>query len=310
MRLALLFSAAVALAAQSPDRKIFYFPKPLQALPFSAPMKPLTRLADLKAKHKGESNWTELVVDDKYNRAEVISAAPGSKIARHLHADSPEYWVVQEGRIRFEIEDPPGKFQTFEAGKGALVFAPERHLHSIEVIGAEPAIRFTVTLPDATPVFESKVARARKGIEYLPVTLSIGNNPDEVPSPDGKPDRLYFTFDDMEKEHRGKRSWSELAIRKNRAHANLISGYAADVKPRAGNRGHFHDFPEMWIIVKGQLRFTIQEIDPFVAGEGDIVYAPTWSWHLPVPYGDGPACRLALTPFPAGNHLYDAPAPK
>jgi mannose-6-phosphate isomerase-like protein (cupin superfamily) len=66
----------------------------------------------------------------------------------------------------------------------------------------------------------------------------------------------------------------------------------------------------MWIIIKGQLKFTIQGLDPFVAGEGDIVYAPTRSWHLPVSYGDGPACRLALTPFPAGNHLYDVPAAK
>src|SRR5712692_3150872 len=125
-----LLCVAVSLAAQSRDRKVFYFPKPLEPLPFTAPMKPLVRLADLKAKHKGEANWSELVVDDKNNRADVISAAPGSKIARHLHSDAPEYWVVQEGQIRFEIEDPPGKFQTIDAGRGSLVFAAERHLHS------------------------------------------------------------------------------------------------------------------------------------------------------------------------------------
>src|SRR5436305_1064767 len=95
----LLLGAGFSVAAQPRDRKVFYFPKPLEPLPFTAPMKPLTRLAELKAKHKGESNWTELVVDDKYNRAEVISAAPGTKVPRHLHPDSPEYWVVQEGRI-------------------------------------------------------------------------------------------------------------------------------------------------------------------------------------------------------------------
>src|SRR5712671_3305170 len=93
VNIALILGVPVLLAAQSRERKVFYFPKPLEPLPFAAPMKPLTRLADLKAKHKGELNWTELVVDDKYNRAEVISAAPGSKSARHLHADSPEYWV-------------------------------------------------------------------------------------------------------------------------------------------------------------------------------------------------------------------------
>src|SRR5437870_2183959 len=83
-------------------RKVFYAPKPLKPVSYRAPMKPLVRLADLKAKHKGQANWSELVVDDKNNRADVISAAPGSKVARHLHSDAPEYWVVQQGRIRFE----------------------------------------------------------------------------------------------------------------------------------------------------------------------------------------------------------------
>jgi mannose-6-phosphate isomerase-like protein (cupin superfamily) len=306
--LVLMLGSTTFLLAQRPDPKIFYFPKPLQPAPYVTPMKPFIRLADLKAQHKGQADWTVLVVNDKYNRAEVISAAPGTKAAMHLHADSPEYWVVQEGRMRFEIEDPPGKFQTIEAAKGALVFAPERHLHSFEVIGTEPAIRFQVTLPDVNSVFQSKPETARNGTEYIPATLSTGNNPDEVPSPDGKPDRLYFNVVDMDKEHPGKRSWADLAIRKNRAHANIICGYAADVKHRPGDRGHFHDFPEMWIIQRGQLRFAIEGVEPFIIGEGDMAYAPATRWHLPEPYGEGSACRLAMTPFPAGNHLYDPPA--
>ncbi len=109
--------------AQRQPAKIFYAPKPIQPMPYLAPMNPLVRLADLKARHAGQANWSELVVYDKNNRAEVISAAPGSKVPRHLHSDAPEYWVVQEGRIRFEIEDPPGKFKYFEAAKGDLVLA-------------------------------------------------------------------------------------------------------------------------------------------------------------------------------------------
>ena len=96
----------VILTAQTREqrpRKVLYVAKPVKPMSYHAPMKPLVRLADLKAKHKGQANWSELVVDDKNNRAEVISAAPGSKVARHLHSDAPEYWVVQEGRIRFEI---------------------------------------------------------------------------------------------------------------------------------------------------------------------------------------------------------------
>jgi mannose-6-phosphate isomerase-like protein (cupin superfamily) len=287
---------------QRQPARIFYAPKPIQPAPYLAPMQPLVHLADLKAKHKGQVNWNELVVYDKNNRAEVTSAAPGSKVPRQLHSDAPEYWVVLEGRIRFEIEDPPGQF--FEAAKGDLVLAPERHLYSLEVIGTEPAIRLGVTLPDTTVIFETKPEHPEKGMEYIPVTLSTGNNPDEVPS-DGKPDRLFFNIDELQKEHPGRRSWSELVVRKNRAHANIICGYAADVKHTPGDLGHYHtDFAEIWAIMRGQQSFAIEGLKPFVASEGDVVYAPAKRWHLPEPTSEGMSCRLAMTPYPAGNHLY------
>jgi mannose-6-phosphate isomerase-like protein (cupin superfamily) len=296
--------------ARAPQKKkVLYVAKPVAPAPYSAPMKPLVRLAELKAKHKGQANWRELLVKDENNQAEVISAAPGTKIPRHLHSDAPEYWFVQEGRIRFEIEDPPGKFQTFEAPKGSLVSAPERHLHSLEVIGSEPAIRMEVKLADTTDVYETKPETpAGKGLEFVPVTLSTGNNPDDVPNESGKPDRLFFNIPEMQKEHEGRKNWSDLAIKKNRAHANIICGYASTAARDPKDRGHYHtDFAEIWVIMLGQQQYTIEGIDPFVANEGDVVYAPATRWHLPEPYGDGPSCRLAMTPYPAGNHFYDPP---
>src|SRR5437870_4153674 len=162
-----LILLATAAFAQGP--RIFYFPKPVTPAPYRSPMKPLTRLADLKAKHYGSTNWSELVIDDGNTRALVISAAPGSKTARHLYPDSPAWWVVQEGRIRFEIETAQGP-QKVEARKGSYVFAPERRLHSFEVIGDQPAIRLEVTLAAATPVFETRPEGVGRGeIEYIPI---------------------------------------------------------------------------------------------------------------------------------------------
>jgi len=54
--LPLLFFPAL-LAAQAPgtvDSKVFYYPKPLARTPWEPPMQPVTRLADVKAKHRGE----------------------------------------------------------------------------------------------------------------------------------------------------------------------------------------------------------------------------------------------------------------
>ena len=74
-----------------------------------------------------------------------------SRVAGYFIDSSQErvaWWVVQEGRIRFDIETTKGR-QSFEARKGSYVFAPERHLHSLEVVGSEPAIRLEVTLAEA-----------------------------------------------------------------------------------------------------------------------------------------------------------------
>jgi mannose-6-phosphate isomerase-like protein (cupin superfamily) len=161
-----------------------------------------------------------------------------------------------------------------------------------------------VTLPDTTTIYETKPAQPMKGEVYTPVTLSIGDNPDEVPD-EGKPRRVFFTIDELQKEHAGRRAWADLAIRKNRAHANVICGYAGDRKRPKGDLGHYHtDFAEMWVIMRGQQSFEIEGMDMFVASMGDVVYAPAKRWHQPEPAGEGMSCRLAMTPYPAGNHLY------
>lgn len=302
--------SAAPKAAPKAAKKIFYFPKPAHTPGYQAPMKPLVRLADLKAKHWGQSNWSELVIRDHNTRAHVISAAPGTKVVQHLHPDSPEWWVVQEGRIRYQIEDRDGKIQTIEARKGSYVYAPERRLHSFEVIGDQPAIRFEVTLLDATSVFPTKPEGVGNGeIEFLPVTLDTGTNPLDLPDAGGK-ERLTVNIEDLEEAHRGKSSWSEPAMRKNRVRGNFIYGHASDnPKTPPGYRGHFHaDFAEFWIVMRGQLRWKIEGVDhEIIAGEGDIVYAPPSTFHEPEFYGTGPACRLTSSTYPSANHLYDAP---
>lgn len=305
--LCLLLLLAPSLWPQSP--RIFYFPKPVAPTPYKPPMRPLTRLADLKVKHHGHTNWSELVIDDGNTRAFVISAAPGSKVARHLFPDSPAWWVVQEGRVRFEIDTPQG-WQKFEARKGSYVFAPERHLHSLEVVGTEPAIRLEVTLAEATPAFDTRPENAGRGeIEYIPITLSTGPNPDDVPNRNAAGDRIHVNIEDLEAAHRGQSAWSEPAQRKNRVRGNFIYGHSRDNPRRApGYRGHMHaDFAEFWIVLRGKLQWIMEGIErPLIAEEGDLVYAPPKTFHIPEFFGDGPACRLTSSTYPSANHIFDA----
>jgi oxalate decarboxylase/phosphoglucose isomerase-like protein (cupin superfamily) len=303
---------SLSAAAQPEQSKVFYFPKPVARTVYQPPMKPVTRLADLKAKHQGETQWRELVIDDGNSKAHMVQEAPGAKHARRLYPDSPAWWAVIQGRIRFEIEKTAGGFEVFEARKGSYVFVPERLIHSLEVVGDEPAIRFEVTLYEATPVFEKKPSGPGDGlVEYIPVRLSTGLNPLDVPDPEGEPWPYHVNVYDLAKQNEGKPRWSRPAMRKNRVRGNFICGLASAEPPLdPGNRGHFHaDFAEFWVVMLGELRW-IFEGDPetaIIAGQGDIVYAPPKTFHLPQFHGkEGLNCRLTSSTFPSANHLFDA----
>src|SRR5215210_444138 len=96
MRTLIILSIVVtaALVAQGQDNRTFYFPKPVARTPWNSPMKPVTRLADVKAKHKTEASWREPVIHDENSRAYVVQEAAGTKHERKLYPDSPAWWVV------------------------------------------------------------------------------------------------------------------------------------------------------------------------------------------------------------------------
>ncbi len=305
----LLFVPAL-LSAQAPDNRIFYYPKPLARTVWQLPMKPVTRLADVKVKHKGEPGWRELVIHDENSRAFLVQEPVGTRHEQRLYPDSPAWWVVIDGRIRFEVETRDHRFEVFEATKGSYVFVPERMLHGFEVVGSQPAIVFEVTLASATPVYPERPATATPGSEYIPVRLSTGPHPLEVPDPNGKAWPIHFNAYDLAKQNDGKKNWTVEAIRKNRARGNLICGYAGPVEPVGPtNRGHFHsDFAEFWVVMLGELRWTFEGdvSGSVVATEGDIVYAPPKTWHAPQFWGtQGLNCRLTSSTYPSANHFYD-----
>ena len=308
----LLCFALCALAAFAQEQRVFYYPKPVAHTPYVAPMKPITHLDDLKAKYAGRTNWREKIIDDGNSLAYMIQEASGSKYARRMFADSPAWWVVVEGRVRFEIEQPDGDFETVEATKGSYVFVPERMVHSLEVIGDQPAIRLEVTLYAATPVFEEKPdVPPGAAVEYIPVRLSTGPNPLDVPDPEGEPWPSHVNVYELAKQNEARPNWSRPAMRKNRARGNFICGQAVagDGTPAPGERGHLHsDFAEFWIVMLGELRWIFDgDVAAAVYGKpGDIVYAPPKTFHMPQFWGkEGLNCRLTSSTFPSANHLYD-----
>ena len=141
------------LSAQAPDERVLYYPKPLAKTRWQTPMQPITRLADVKAKHDGEAGWRELVIHDENSRAFLVQEPPGTRHQQRLYPDSAAWWAILDGRVRFEVEMPDRRFEVVEATKGSYVFVPERMLHAYDVIGNQAAITFEVTLASATPLY-------------------------------------------------------------------------------------------------------------------------------------------------------------
>ena len=94
--------------------------------------KPHIKLPDLKARHKGQATWMEVVVNDENYHAEYHQGAPGTKIATVMHPDTREFYAVIEGQIRFILE---GQAEPIVATRGSIVNIPRRTAYSVEVIG-------------------------------------------------------------------------------------------------------------------------------------------------------------------------------
>src|SRR5262245_19104989 len=143
------FSAMRRVHAQAQREMLAWAPMPTEASKWIAPMRPHWKLSKLLAKHKGQANWSESIVNDATLRAEYISMAPGAKTPRRLHPDTRAGWIVQDGQIRFTSEGQ----EPFVASKGFLVQVPYRNIYSMETVGDTPSLRLEVNIGGTTTMY-------------------------------------------------------------------------------------------------------------------------------------------------------------
>jgi mannose-6-phosphate isomerase-like protein (cupin superfamily) len=282
--------SVLVLAQQPSSQVLVWAPKPIKPNGWIAPNRPITKLSDLLAKHKGQGDWTETVVSDEYLHADYISMAPGKKTQPAFNPDTREWWVIQDGQIRFTIEG-----QTpFVAVKGYLVQVPYRNAFSMETVGDKPSLRFEVNIANVrTKIYPiTETPPSVPGMEFLKVTMAgkgayaNGNRP----------------FIDFFKEMATGANAHRRFITDDRAASDIITGIGGP-DPNPAGKGAFHEeCSEFWFILQGQMRFTIETLPTFIAGQGDIVYAPKQMWHAPSFAGTGPAARLAMNAYPDLGH--------
>lgn len=288
-----------ALAAVPSFGQTLYAPKAQPAV-YTGPHKAHTKLADLKAKHKGKKSWRELIVDDKHLRSEYLYLFPGQGHPKALHPDTRAWWVVMEGEVRFTFES----VEPFVAKKGSIVQVPYQTLFEYQVTGTQPALLFETNIAGAKTLYAKRAdAPAVPGYDWIPVEARArvigqwqrGNKP-------------HTTYEEIAgKLDRGELKGTQRIVEDDRGTANFIYGYNSKLPPLDEKvRGHYHpEGAEYWLIMSGQIRYPIEKVGVVIAGEGDVVYVPPSTWHAPRWWGDGASCRLAMNGFPYISHLFD-----
>ena len=292
--------ALISLAvAQRPAEDPSWAPKPKQPTKYVPPHKPHTKIAEVKAAHKGKANWSQVVVDDDHLKAEYIQSSPGTKVGRRFHPDTRAWWVVMDGQIRFSIEGT----EPFVATRGSMVQAPMQTIYSMETIGDKPSLRFQVGIANAHTLYPGDIdPPSIPGTDFIKVKLN------RKPGPWDNGNKPHINLHEMAKDpaYKGGRF-----VHDDRAVSNIIYGYNSKLPPvNPKDRGHYHpECAEFWLIMLGQIRYPIENHGVVIAEEGDVVYAPPFTFHAPRWWGDGPSCRLAMNGFTNISHLRDAEPP-
>jgi len=258
-------------SSQSGDVWYAWSPKPDKLPPYGK-NKPVTRLAAVLAKHKGQARWSEQVILTKRYDTKWIQAAPGDKSPTIYWGDDRVFWVVWGGQIRFTIEGQ----QPFVASKGFLVQVPQRTRFSMETIGNEPSLRFEVTHAGILPLYAGDQPKPAdpQGSHYLKISTPT--------QPEGY-DAVNRPYRDFFKEVVAAdpvaNPKDHLVMRDEANMANIIRGKGVPTPPPT-NRGHFHiGDDEFWFILEGKCDYLIEDVGLLTADTGDVVFVPPGRFH-------------------------------
>jgi quercetin dioxygenase-like cupin family protein len=104
------------------------------------------------------------------------------------------------------------------------------------------------------------------------------------------PNRPHWKLNELLARHKGQQNWSETIVSDTTLRAEYVSMAAGARTPR-----RFHpDTRAWWIVQDGQIRFTIDGQEPFVARKGFLVQVPYRNIYSMETVGDTPSLRLEV----------------
>jgi quercetin dioxygenase-like cupin family protein len=293
-----LMAATCALPVQAQDARpvptAVWAPKPRQLPAYPPGQRPWITLAEVKQAHAGEANWRAPLVNDGRLMAEYVAAAPGTRVERRFHPDTREWFAVVEGEVRVEIEGQP----PFTARRGSLINIPKQTFYAVETVGSAPSLRFVLNVANAKTMFPQERAAppALDGSEWVPAT--INRSPGRYDEFNAPHVNIHEEAAKNEKYAGGR------FVRDDKSEMLVLYGHEKNLPPLdPTDKGHFHaESAEFWLVFAGRIRYALEGQEPFVAGEGDVVYVPAGTWHATRYTGPDPSCRLSITEY-VGNAL-------
>jgi mannose-6-phosphate isomerase-like protein (cupin superfamily) len=104
------------------------------------------------------------------------------------------------------------------------------------------------------------------------------------------PHRPHWKLSELLAKHKSQPTWTETVVSDNTLRAEYIS-----MAPGAKTPRQFHpDTRAWWIVQDGQIRFTIEGQEPFVASKGFLVQVPYRNVYSMETVGDKPSLRLEV----------------
>jgi quercetin dioxygenase-like cupin family protein len=289
-----LIAAATAGVGGQAVPTTVWAPKPSQTPAYPPGHQPWVKLADLRARHKTDANWREVIVDDGRLTGEYVAAAPRMKTSRQFHPDTREWFAVLSGEVRVEIEGQP----PITATRGSLINIPRQTIYTVETTGEAPSLRFVVNVARAKTLYPQDVKPGAPPPGTAWTTVNVNRNPGRYDEFNQPHLNIHEAAANNPKYTGGR------FVRDDKSEMLVIYGHEKNLPPlNPADKGHFHpESAEFWLVFTGQIRYAFEGQQPFVASEGDVVYVPANTWHATRFSGPDPACRLSITEY-VGNTL-------
>lgn len=275
----------------------FWAPKKTPYAGYAAPNKPLWKLTDVMAMHKGQARWSQPVVRNKDIVADWHQIAPGETTQAVAYSDNRTGIIIWSGEAMVSMAGQ----EPFAARKGFEIDVPYRVPFTLKATGDQPLLYLEIHAASDMPLYPVDTTTTKpkpvNGFVYEERLATGGPGGFDAAN---KPYLDYYK-DVVEG---GARAGAFIAAQ--HMFVNNIRGRGVPTPPPS-NLGHYHvGYDEFWFVMEGNVDVQIEGVGVVNAAAGDIVTAAQGRWHR-ASFG-GPVgqmgTRVAVNPYASGLHGY------